>query len=90
MLKSSTNAKATDRSIITIIISWAIDQFLHLSNVLNSRRQVLIAIFGNQDVIFNSHTSNLPEFVQHIEVYVRGVNRICEVWLDDKAAEVNL
>ncbi len=70
--------------------SCPVNQPLHLIHVLHRRRQVLKPIFGNQDVILDPHATDIPILVQHLEVDVRGMNRVAEVRLDNKAAEVNL
>ncbi len=67
-----------------------VDQPLHLIHVLHRRRQILKPVFGNQDIVLDPHPAHLPILVQHLEIDVRGVNRVAEVGLDDKAAEVNL
>jgi hypothetical protein len=63
---------------------------LHLIHILHRRRQILIPILRNQDIILDSNASYIPILIQYIEIDVCRMNRISEIRLDDESAEINL
>jgi hypothetical protein len=63
---------------------------LHLIHILHSRRQILIPILRNQDIILDSDASNIPILIQYIEIDICCMNGISQVRFDDESAEVNL
>ena len=66
------------------------DNLLHLIHILDRRRQILVPIFRNEDIILDAHTAYIPVLIQNIEVDVCSVYRVSEVRLDYEAAEVDL
>ncbi len=68
----------------------AADNPLNLIDILNSGRQVVVSVLGDQDVVLDTNSANLPVLVQNLEVDVWSVDRVAQVWVDDKLAEVNL
>jgi len=63
---------------------------LHLIHILHGRRQILIPILRNQDIILDSNASYIPILIQYIEIDVCRMNRISEIRFNDESAEVNL
>lgn len=78
------------RSWSAITLSLYIDQLLHLSHILNRGSQIHISILGDQEIVLNPHTSNIPILVEHIKVDVCSMDWVPQVWLDDEPAEVDL
>jgi hypothetical protein len=71
-------------------ILCSINDLLHLSHILDRRRQILITRFRNQNIVLNPNTSDTPVPVQHIKVDVLRVHRILQVRLNNEAAKVDL
>lgn len=63
---------------------------MQLLNGLRRTSKILIAILGNQDIILDAHTANLPVLVQHALINELGVLVVLEVGLDDEVAEIDL
>lgn len=65
-------------------------QTLHLFHNLGCRRQILIAILCNMDVVLDADTADAPVSFQNIGIDIlAGLGRL-NVRLNDEAAEVNL
>jgi hypothetical protein len=56
---------------------------------LRGVRQILIARFGNVNVVLNSHSTHFPVFIQHSFVNILAQCGIFQIWLDNESAEVN-
>ncbi len=71
-------------------LSDSVNNLLHFIDILNRRGQILVAVLRDQDIIFNSHTTNVPILVQNVVVDVCSMDWISQVWLNDEPTEVNL
>lgn len=52
--------------------------------------KILVSSLRDKDVILNTTSTNIPEFIQALLVDILRRSGIFEVGLDDEAAEVNL
>lgn len=67
-----------------------LNDLLDLLWVLGYSGKVLVAVLGDDKVVFNTHTADFPVLVQHAGVDVLAQLRVGEIWIDDEAAEIDL
>lgn len=65
-------------------------QLLHLFNGLRRRGQVLIAVLGDMDIVFNANTTNLPVSVQDSRINVLAQLWRFQIGFNDETTEINL
>lgn len=73
-----------------VCTSRFVDHLLHFIDILNRRGQILIASLRDEDIVLDTDTADLPILIQQLSVNMSSMDRIAQIRLDDKVAEVNL
>lgn len=71
------------------IYLFSFDELNHIVNLLGRRRQILIPLLRNEDIILDPHAAHSPVLLEHSLVNVLGLLGILEVRLDDEPAKVD-